>query len=938
MSNWQIIFGALWLGLWSSAVASAEENPADADSSLSERAFADIGLVPSSSKILPDPVKLFGLASFLNSRSYRHWEHDRLLRNDTRRISGPFVRGQSYTTHSRVQNYYSEGMMRWMRERESNPEAVLPDGAVIVKEMHPSNVGEFATERGQSAKTIAGWAVMVRDKEASADGWLWFLHFKACTPANPVPLPFTFSQYGATFCLSCHVSADNEELTFATLENIEAEPRSYTYLPTERFHPDAKVTIQPGVHDNMLTSRPGARTQGACLPVPVADTPEDFQAQTIKDLYALALQPVYLPRPEYDVNPVIQALAPDRTVKSKASLQLMPDLIVDHLVANAGPEPGWVTSSACMGCHDDIQLMSDLPNMVVPDVDQPPGKKQNINISPFGEWKGSLMGMAGRDPVFYAQLSAEIVARPDRADEISNLCFGCHGALAVHKLNEESNGTAKLSLSATSGNPLTDPHNAEIGALARDGVSCTVCHRMTQPADEFEGSGKFELGPTDTVYGPYQDDDITVYPMEQGMTVTPKHGELITDSKLCGSCHNLQVPQLPTTASQGPMADFPHIYEQTTYLEWLNSKYARAGTGSDNDESCIGCHMPRTYPSGEKIGPIVIANVEDETFPDLPYRADDPLITPTPKSSYRRHTLTGINLPVMNMFKQFPDLLGVTTWMPGTMFAQRAMSPDPEEYVLSYQTFAARNAFEYAQTATASTEVASIHWRGDQLSVKVRVTSKVGHKFPSGVGMRRAFLQTTLYDQNGDPIWASGRLSPAGVLVDENGAPLASEFTADPTQLQPDHRRISREDQVQIYEIRAVDDRGHVTGSFLSVAEHVKDNRILPAGWRRLGPGAKFTKPIGIEGQVRGGRDDVEYVVSGDVAQRASCVKVQLYYQSIPPYFLKELFKHDTQEVDRLFYLATHLSEDRTTPTPNWSVAIGAPVESSIDNGVCSPF
>ena len=30
-----------------------------------------------------------------------------------------------------------------------------------------------------------------------------------------------------------------------------------------------------------------------------------------------------------------------------------------------------------------------------------------VNISPYGEWRASPMGLAGRDPVFYAQLESE---------------------------------------------------------------------------------------------------------------------------------------------------------------------------------------------------------------------------------------------------------------------------------------------------------------------------------------------------------------------------------------------------------------------------------------------------------------------------------------------------------------------------------------------------
>ena len=75
---------------------------------------------------------------------------------------------------------------------------------------------------------------------------------------------------------------------------------------------------------------------------------------------------------------------------------------------------------------------------------------------------------------------------------------------------------------------------------------------------------------------------------------------------------------------------------------------------------------------------------------------------------------------------------------------------------------------------------------------------------------------------------------------------VTNEFTSDPARLQPDFKTITAEDQVQIYEVRAVDDSNQLTNSFLSLFDHVKDNRILPKGWRKRGPGGKLTKPVAV--------------------------------------------------------------------------------------------
>ena len=61
----------------------------------------------------------------------------------------------------------------------------------------------------------------------------------------------------------------------------------------------------------------------------------------------------------------------------------------------------FVTSDQCLGCHSagGTGLQFDM-------TEPGPGDKL-INISPYGTWRGSPMGLAGRDPIFFAQLASE---------------------------------------------------------------------------------------------------------------------------------------------------------------------------------------------------------------------------------------------------------------------------------------------------------------------------------------------------------------------------------------------------------------------------------------------------------------------------------------------------------------------------------------------------
>ena len=87
-------------------------------------------------------------------------------------------------------------------------------------------------------------------------------------------------------------------------------------------------------------------------------------------------------------------------------------------------------------------------------------------------------------------------------------------------------------------------------------------------------------------------------------------------------------------------------YEQATYLEWINSGFA---SEKDNDHTCQGCHMPYvTDPSDPHNHKAIMAQSTEGLSP----------------KDYRRHRLMGINLPVFEMFMQFPDVLGVAEYNP----------------------------------------------------------------------------------------------------------------------------------------------------------------------------------------------------------------------------------------------------------------------------------
>jgi hypothetical protein len=127
------------------------------------------------------------------------------------------------------------------------------------------------------------------------------------------------------------------------------------------------------------------------------------------------------------------------------------------------------------------------------------------------------------------------------------------------------------------------------------------------------------------------------------------------------------------------------------------------------------------------------------------------------------------------------------------------------------------------------------------------------------------------------------------------GNVLATEFSK--IQWQPHQTVIESDTAVQIYETRSKDTAGLLTTSFLSLANDVKDNRLTPKGWSGQGPYASRTTPIAVDavaspGYFDGsGSDTLIYRVPAGVAAKVARVRATLYYQSIPPYYLRDRFE-----------------------------------------------
>jgi hypothetical protein len=836
------------------------------------------------------------LRVFVQNGCYREWERD-TARRDASEVHGGWVI-----------NYYSPPVGSWLR---AGRQGSLPDASLIVKEMWANaSCGDY-----RDSNCFYGFTPMYKASRVSFDGWYWAYY---APPGTPLPLVNTIDYPAGglgLYCLNCHASAVGES-TFADPANL---------------------------------ARPGRLAAASPAPAPArrAGPPRTFSehASRAKRLVGTLLAPPPA------VGPAAAWLETFglRAVPRVDHVKPLPGEALDHVVSNPGGPPQFLTSDQCVGCHDATESAPDrVPAMLYPPDGQTDHTQPVLNFSPYAEAHASLMGLSGRDPVFFAQLESEGVLHAPQKASIQDTCLSCHGVMGQRQLAQDRGIPFSLDMIyATGSHPI-----ARYGALARDGVSCAVCHHIVVRDDvpfEKTFTGKFFVGPSDELYGPY-DTEVRRKPMEQALGITPKAAPPIKSAKLCGSCHAVVVDVL----DRGKVVK--KAFEQTTYLEWLNSSFQdEIAPIGKNARTCQGCHMPQDH--GGRGLAYRIANIEDDTFPPMQYQLPKPELAVTERTPFSRHALGGINLFTQEMFRQFNDpqsgdnaILGIRTVDP--MLGNDYGTP------VNPLDLAIQSALELAQAETVRLAVTGVTLTTSALEATVEVANLTGHRFPSGVGFRRAFLEFQVLDPSGNVLWRSGRTSPLGVLLGTDGGPLPSEFfrPVDGKQAyQPHYEVITSQNQVQIYEELIQDCQGKFTTSFLSLCHEVKDNRLQPRGWTKDGPWAVETGPHGnatadcaytvnpacpTYGQPSTGADRIVYrVPRGELVGTPARVLVTMYYQSLPPYYLADrfaIFKGCPDplapdchpETRRLLYLAANLNTGVTIngqqPIASWKIKLAS--------------
>lgn len=795
--------------------------------------------------------------------AYRNWQVDaRGIR-----LTGPRVGTQAFGSHQRVQVYYSPSMAEWLEHRDGAP----PVGARMVKEMF-ADFDAQGTDRD-------GVAFMQRIGGESGDGWLWALFFKPNSPSTQRPLGFVAAQRGVSFCQTCHAVVADGNGTFAHLGNLDGtDVVSYTDL-AEVLPVNSSTPLDPlGLGPHGLFAFGGIEAEGdlagAGLPCPPTSGSGSMPCDREVDLTFFADQQ----------GPVASMVYNDFVVPGTAN------------------ETDWMTSDACQHCHDVALLQAGrTPEMMRIEpvaAGDGPAAHRFFNLSPYGEAASSLMGRSVRDPLFLAQMEFEQERLPAAPDKVSDFCLSCHGPMGQRAYHAMHPGEDEyLPASVLYEHP--GEKEGAIASLSRNGVSCNVCHRI-EPTQELEEAynANFEVADIDRVYGPYA--DAKGHAMKQAIGVTEfEQGEHLTSGQVCVSCHTVKPPIVEPGEAEADWTKLPRANEQMTWWEWNASDFKNA-QDEENRKNCVDCHMTGEFGGAvfgnrsEPIDDFRIANIQGPAFPYAHAHPDPDLVALPVREEYARHSLSGINLIAMELFRLFPADLGAQTLEVGLP----AKTFDRNE-------LASRQALSMAREKTAKLVIEEAAFTGDRLKARVRVVNEVGHKFPSGVHFRRAWVELAAFAEGGtDPIWCSGCADDDGWIqfVDASGAGrLPSESAESVEEMQHHWDVIEDARQVRIYEeayVGSESPQAPLVTSFLGLRHRAKDTKLLPRGFDPSQTFGDALRPIDcrqwpgdcVEPALVGG-DLIEYDVSLDeaIAGRIARIEARIHVQAAPPTYLREI-------------------------------------------------
>src|SRR6267143_1331796 len=470
-------------------------------------------------------------------------------------------------------------------------------------------------------------------------------------------------------------------------------------------------------------------------------------------------------------------------------------------------------------------------------------------VTPSGEdvsigfdWRSSIMANSSRDPYWQGSVRRESIDHPESVAAIEDECSVCH--MPITRFEAKLEGRKGQIFSH-----LPFDQDKKDNAKAEDGVTCSVCHQIANEklgaAESFNGG--FVIHPPAVKgehpeYGPFAIDNGRQRIMHTSSAgFRPTDGAHIRDSALCGTCHTLKTKALGPGGKE--IGTFP---EQMPYPEWLHSDYREK-------QSCQSCHMP-----------------------EIPGQVPITAVLGIPRQGAHQHTFVAGNFFMLRMLNLYSKDMSVTA-LPTEM------------------TAAAERTVAFLQSQTARVSIPSIEVVSDRIQVQVLVQNLTGHKMPTAYPSRRAWLHVTVRDAHDSKVFESGALHSDGSIE-------GNDNDADPARFEPHHREITSSDQVQIYEPILKDSGGHVTTGLLSAVGYLKDNRLLPSGFKKetAEPDIAVVGDAAEDPNFTDAGSVVGYSVSIGDAQGPFHVEAELWYQPIGFRWAHNLSPYKAAEPQRM--------------------------------------
>ena len=528
-----------------------------------------------------------------------------------------------------------------------------------------------------------------------------------------------------------------------------------------------------------------------------------------------------------------------------------------------------------------------------------------VNVSPYGTWRSSPKGLAGRDPIFFAQLASETETfHPEspRRSRTPASAATVQGQRQFAIDRTPTTGTCEPFVrDDLDADPVPGRRTIRCGAraLCRAGARRRLLHHLpqhgarqgrtraaaaTQPQNACIAArqertnpglhrvgrtftGNFLLGPPGKLYGPFHEPKKK--PMTNATGMMPEHSEHVKSSEMCASCHTVHLPVLHRGKTVA------HTYEQATYPEWAFSAY-RTGTTADGPlplgagaQGAIVPGLPHAEPGRVRQSRTAARsrpsrNTRTFRRPSTRCRRED--IDLPVRDGFGQHTLVGLNVFLIKMAQQFPDILGIRTDDPMLTASAASISdhdrrerdarPGGEPHRRRHRRRGAARP-QHAQRqgdrrptrpGTSSPPASASAALSSSSACSTRATRCCGRP---GAPMAPASSSTS----NGTPdrgravveagllgAHRSGGADASAALPGDHAAGSGADLRGAGREAAERRRRRSA--------APARSREGQLTTSFLSICAKVKDNRLLPAGFLAARRAHQIAQALGADDEL----------------------------------------------------------------------------------------